>query len=84
MPIHKFTLEDWQRAAPLCNKHLPSTGGVRAQCLICGLEEMSRALSRIDYLLDGVTNEFEVSGYDVHCDPDAVVRRVADLMGVSA
>ncbi len=67
-------LDAYKRATQLCDEHQPSSGS-RAECVICGLIEMSRALSRIDYLL-GEPNEMEVSGYDLHCDPQLVVDRV--------
>ncbi len=67
----------WRAATPLCEKHLPN-GGTRGGCLICGLENMSRALSRIDYLC-GPPNDMEISAYDIHCNEDEVVKRVTHM-----
>ena len=67
-------LAAYQKAAPLCDKHKPSDGA-RSGCVVCGLIELSSALSQIDYLC-GEPNEMRVSGYDVHCEPLAVVERV--------
>ena len=64
-------------AAPLCEKHKPN-GGTRSNCLVCALIENAYALSRIDYIC-GEPNEYEVSGYDVHCDQGVVVLRVEKL-----
>lgn len=70
-------LAAWQAATPLCEKHKPN-GGTRGGCLICGLENMSRALSRIDYLC-GPPNDMEISAYDVHCNEEEVVKRVTHM-----
>ena len=42
------------------------------------IRKLSAALSRIDYLC-GEPNDQQVSGYDVHCNEDEVVKRVAEL-----
>lgn len=67
----------WRAATPLCEKHLPS-GGTRGGCLICGLEAMSHALSRIDYLC-GPPNDMEVSSYDISCNEESVVTHVTHM-----
>jgi hypothetical protein len=64
-------LAEYKAAAPLCAKHQP-TGGARANCLVCAAQELSAAISRIDYEL-GEPNEMQVSGYDVHCNPEPVI-----------
>ena len=64
----------YQHAAPLCENHRPD-GGVRAMCLVCAIERLQSALSRIDYLCME-PNEMGVSDYDCHYDEEAVVRRV--------
>jgi hypothetical protein len=50
----------------------------RAERYRKALEALAGALSRIDYLC-GEPNEMEVSGYDIHCDEEAVVRAVTRL-----
>jgi len=40
--------------------------------------KLVHVLSRIDYLC-GIPNEMEVSGYDVHCNEDAVLQAVQRL-----
>lgn len=67
-------LEEYRKTSPLCEKHKPD-GGVRSGCLVCGLMEMSAALSQIDYLA-GEPNEMRVSSYDLHYDPAVVVSHV--------
>jgi hypothetical protein len=59
---------------PLCEKHQPR-GGARANCLVCGLQELSAALSQIDYLC-GEENEYQCSLYDVDCNEERVVEAV--------
>lgn len=63
-----------------CEEHARETGGTRG-CLVCACVEMSRALSRIDYMC-GPENEMGLSDYDVHCDPARVVERVRDAFGL--
>ena len=70
-------LDQYKAAAPLCDNHKPN-GGARAACLVCGLIELNSAISRIDYAL-GEPNEYEVSGYDVHCNPEPVVIGAANV-----
>lgn len=65
-------------AFPFCERHTPN-GGKRSRCLICSLETLSRALSRIDYAC-GAPNAMNVSDYDVHCDESAVVQRVVERL----
>lgn len=43
------------------------------------MQRMSAALSRIDYMCDK-PNEMEVSGYDVHCNEQAVVDHVQKVL----
>ena len=70
-------LAAYKQTAPLCDEHRPQ-GGVRANCLVCGLIEISHALSEIDYLCDE-PNDMHVSSYDVHCDPNVVIAHVQKL-----
>ena len=70
-------LAQYQKEAPLCDAHQPK-GGARGNCVICGMMALSSALSRIDYIC-GEPNEMAVSGYDVHCDEEAVVKNVEAL-----
>lgn len=55
-----------QRTGAWCDKHKPGPGA-RANCLVCALEKLSQALSRISYACEP-KNEMECSSYDVHCD----------------
>jgi len=71
-------LAEYKSTAPLCAKHQP-TGGSRATCLVCALIENNASLSRIDYIC-GPPNEMEVSGYDVHCEPELVIKNVERLV----
>lgn len=69
-------LKRYQYAGGFCEKHKPN-GGARS-CIICGIMKLSAALSQISYACEP-PNEMEVSGYDVHCNEDAVVRQVQSL-----
>ena len=69
----------YRMAAPLCDEHQPN-GGARGGCLVCALQRLQHALSRIDYAC-GEPNEMKCSGYDVHCDEDAVVTNVLRALG---
>ncbi len=71
LPELEADRDAYKRATQLCEEHQPGSGS-RAECVICGLRELDRALSRIDYLL-GEPNEMEVSPYDIHCDPQVVI-----------
>lgn len=65
-----------QKAAGFCDKHKPN-GGSR-NCLVCGCEESTHALSEIDYCT-GEPNDEHVSCYDIDYDERAVVERVKRL-----
>lgn len=71
-------LAKYQKAAPLCAKHKPSDGA-RSGCLVCALEKLSYALSRISYACEP-PNEMECSEYDVHCNENEVVKQVQDTL----
>ena len=70
-------IEEVEKAVQLCADHQPH-GGARSGCVICAGMRLIAALSRIDYIC-GSPNEYKVSGYDVHCNEDAVVERVQRL-----
>lgn len=72
------TLEEYAAAAPLCVTHQPRGGGKRAGCLVCHLEKLSAALSRIDYACVE-PNEMGLSSYDLHFDEAHVVKHVQEL-----
>lgn len=65
------TLETLKSA--FCSAHMPRSGKF-ANCLYCASMEQSAAISQIDYLF-GPPNDQAISEYDVHCDPEEVVRR---------
>ena len=44
-------LAELKRSAPICKEHL--TSGTRTGCLVCAVQEMSRALSKIGCLAEG-------------------------------
>jgi len=60
-----------------CEEHSRSSGTYG--CLRCACQELSRAISRVDYMV-GEPNVMGLSAYDVAPDPEAVVLRVADLV----
>lgn len=66
-----------EQSAGFCDKHQP-TGGAR-NCLVCAVEKLSHALSKISYAC-GRPNEMQVSDYDVHFNEDAVVKQVEKLV----
>lgn len=70
-------LKEAMSAAGFCDRHQPN-GGAR-NCLVCGCEQMSYALSKISYIC-GEPNEMQQSEYDVHCNEDAVVYQVQLLI----
>jgi len=68
------TIADHKKALPTCDIHKPD-GGSRSGCMICALQTLSAALSRIDYAC-GEPNEMRMSDYDLHCNEEAVVEHV--------
>lgn len=70
-------LAQYRASMPTCEEHKP-VGGARGGCLICACIKYSYTLSRIDYAC-GSPNEQIVSGYDVHCDEEEVVKNVRAL-----
>ncbi len=48
--------------------------------MICALMKQSAALSKIDYLREGIPNEFEVSSYDLHQSEELVVKRLEEAL----
>ena len=64
-------LEHYRMAYQPCEEHEPS-GGARSGCVICGLIDLNRAISRIDYAL-GRQNEMGVSLYDVDVSEERVI-----------
>lgn len=69
-------VQKYKASAPLCAKH---EGGARNGCLVCGLIELSHALSKIDYAMS-TPNEMMVSEYDINPDPNMVVDKVINLV----
>lgn len=63
-----------RKAAGFCAKHEPD-GGAR-NCLVCGCERLSGALSKIASMCEGYP---EVTAYDCHCNEDLVVKQVEEL-----
>jgi len=75
--IIRAKLDCHEKAAGFCEAHQPN-GGTR-NCVICGLEKLSAALSRISYLCDK-PNPMQISPYDVHCNEAEVVKQVEHLI----
>lgn len=69
-------LDEALKAGGFCEKHKPD-GGAR-NCLVCGCEKLSFALSQISYLC-GAPNEMRVSEYDTHFNEEEVVKQVDQL-----
>jgi hypothetical protein len=69
--------EDLKKSLNACGEHQP-TGGTRASCLVCAVQKLSHAISRMDYAC-GEPNEMGVSPYDLHYDEDKVVARVEKM-----
>jgi hypothetical protein len=69
-------LDRLRKSVGLCDKHQPD-GGAR-NCLVCAVEKLSHALSRISYIC-GNPNEMQVSDYDTHYNEGEVVREVERL-----
>lgn len=65
--------DELRAAAGFCNKHQPN-GGAR-NCLVCGCEALTTALSRISYACEP-PNEMECSTFDVYRDEEAVLAQV--------
>jgi hypothetical protein len=70
-------LEEYRKAAPLCDKHKPK-GGTRPMCLICILEGLASALSEISYACEE-PNEYQCSSYDLHCNEEIVIKQVQQM-----
>lgn len=65
---------EYKKYAPLCEKHQPN-GGCKSGCLICSIQKLTYALSKIDYLC-GEENEMECSEFDIWYDENKVVENV--------
>lgn len=73
---HRMTHPERGPTVHWCDKH--ARPGGHTNCLTCACEELSDALSEIDYAI-GKPNEMHVSDYDVHADPQTVVERITEL-----
>jgi len=76
---HAEELDRLWKLAPLCDK-CSSGHGTRSGCPYCAMKKLCAALSQIDYAAEepnaGEPNDMQVSGFDVHCNEDAVVVHV--------
>ena len=76
---HAEELDRLRKLAPLC-ADCGRGHGTRSGCPYCAMKKLCAALSQIDYAAEepnaGEPNDMQVSGFDVHCNEDAVVVHV--------